>query len=98
MTALASLPVVPLHERWFGPSYAGGDWGFYFSILPLVLTAAVVAVTVVWRLVALRFNGPELRVLEPLAVFAPWVPRLLGIHLGVSLLALAATGAFLTPA
>ena len=28
----------------------------------------------------------------------PWIPRLLGIHLGVALLALAATGSFLTPA
>ena len=27
----------------------------------------------------------------------PWVPRLLAIHLGVALLALAATGAFITP-
>lgn len=94
----AALPVVPSHERWFGPSYAGGDWGFYFSVLPLALTAAVVVVTVVWRLVALRIHRPELTVLQPLAAFSPWVPRLLGVHLGVSLLALAATGAFLTPA
>ena len=98
MTPLAALPVVPTHERWFGPSYPGGDWGFYFSTLPLVLTLGVVVVSVAWRLVALRVDRPELGVLEPLAAFSPWVPRLLGVHLGVSLLALAATGAFLTPA
>lgn len=33
----------------------------------------------------------------PRSVGFPWVPRLLALHLGVSMLALAATGAFLTP-
>ena len=94
----AHLPVVPAHERWFVPSASGGDWGFFLSWLPLVLVAAVVVVTVLWRLVALRLHGPELRVLEPVGRLVPWVPRLLGIHLGVALLALAATGSFLTPA
>jgi hypothetical protein len=94
----AFLPVPPAHERWFVPSAPGGDWGFFFSWLPLTLVAAVVAVTVLWRLVALRIDGPELRFLAPLGRLVPWVPRLLGIHLGVALLALAATGAFLTPA
>jgi hypothetical protein len=92
------LPVVPAHERWFVPSAAGGDWGFFLSWLPLVLVAAVVVVTVLWRLVALRLDRPELRVLEPVGRLVPWIPRLLGIHLGVALLALAATGSFLTPA
>ncbi len=79
-------------------SQAAGDWSFFFSPLPLVLTAAVVAVAVVWRLIALRFDEPELPFLQPLGRLAPWIPRLLAIHLGVALLALAATGAFLTPA
>jgi hypothetical protein len=92
------LPVVPVHERWFEHSTTGNDWGFYLSPLPLALTALVVVVAVAWRLVALRVSWPELRVLTPLARLTPWVPRLLGIHLGVSLLALAATGALLTPA
>jgi hypothetical protein len=94
----ALLPVVPAHERWFVPSAAGGDWGFFFTWLPLTLVAAVVAVTLLWRLVALRIDGPELPFLEPVGRLVPWVPRLLGIHLGVALLALAATGSFLTPA
>ena len=92
------LPVVPTHERWFVDSMPGGDWAFYLSWLPLTLTAVVLAVTVVWRAVGLRLGRPELGVLAPLARLAPWVPRLLGIHLGVTLLALGATGAFLTPA
>lgn len=35
--------------------------------------------------------------LEPLGGLAPWVPRILGIHLGVSLLALAVTNSYLAP-
>ena len=97
-TAVATVaPVLPTHERWFVESRPGGDWSFFFSPLPLVLTAAVVAVAVAWRLVALRLHRPELPVLAPLGRLVPWVPRLLGVHLGVALLALAATGAFLTP-
>jgi hypothetical protein len=91
------VPSLPAHERWFVESQQAGDWSFFLSPLPLVLTAAVVAVTVAWRVVALRVDRPELPVLRPLARLVPWVPRLLGIHLGVALLALAATGAFITP-
>ncbi len=54
------------------------------------------AVTLAWRWVAFRLVPiPELGVLKPLARLTPYVPRLLAIHLGVSLLALAATGDFL---
>ena len=96
--SLAPHAVPPaMHERWFVESQAGGDWSFFFSPLPLVLTATVVAVTAAWRMVALRVQGPELQVLRPVGRLVPWVPRLLAIHLGVALLALAATGAFITP-
>ena len=88
---------VGTHETWFEQSTAGRDWGFFFSPLPLALTAAMVAVAVLWRLAAFRLPTPELRALTPLGRLVPWIPRLLGIHLGVSLVALAATGAFLTP-
>ncbi|WP_435771564.1 hypothetical protein [Nocardioides sp. SYSU DS0651] len=98
-TLSAGVPaVLPLHGRWFVDEPPGGDWGFFLSPLPLALTAAVAVVAVLWRLVAARITGPELPVLAPLARLVPWVPRLLGVHLGVSLLALAATGAFVTPA
>ena len=94
---VAMTPALPTHERWFVESQAAGDWSFFFSPLPLVLTGAVVAVALLWRLVALRFDGPELPFLGRLGGLVPWIPRLLGIHLGVALLALAATGAFITP-
>lgn len=93
----AAIPFLPQHERWFVESQEAGDWSFFLSPLPLVLTAAVVAVAVVWRLLALHLDRPELSFLAPLGRLVPWVPRLLGIHLGVALLALAATGAFITP-
>ena len=95
---LSTLADLATHERWFEESAPGGDWGFYLRALPLGLTALVVAVTLVWRAAASRLPSPELSVLAPAARLTPWVPRLLGVHLGVSLLALAATGAFLTPA
>ena len=100
LTAAGVLLAAPAqaHERWFAEHADGGDWGFFLSPLPLLATAAVVALTVVWRLVSHRLPRPELRVLTPLGRLAPYVPRLLAIHLGVSLLAYAVTGSFLTPA
>lgn len=85
------------HERWFAEHADGGDWGFYLSALPLLLTAAVVVATLAWRWVSHRLPMPELKVLEPLGRLVPYIPRLLAIHLGVSLLAFAVTGSFLTP-
>jgi hypothetical protein len=50
-----------------------------------------------WRYVGLRFlPTPELRPLRFVGRIIPYVPRLLAIHLGVSLLAAAVTGHFLT--
>jgi hypothetical protein len=93
--ALSAL-ALPAHERWFVDS-APADWGFFLRPLPLALALAVVVVTAVWRGVALRLDRPELPVLQRLGRLTPWVPRILGVHLGVALLALAASGAFITP-
>jgi uncharacterized membrane protein YphA (DoxX/SURF4 family) len=95
------LPVVTAspasaHERWFVDNTDGGDWGFYFSPLPVALTLAVVTVTVAWRLVARRLPSPELAPLRPLGRITAYVPRLLAIYLGISLLALAVSGDFLS--
>ncbi len=85
------------HERWFVDNTPGGDWQFFFSPLPLALTAAVVAATAVWVLIAARLPRPELPPLRRLAGLTPYAPRLLAVTLGISLIALAATGDFLTP-
>jgi hypothetical protein len=91
-------PLLPTHETWFEETAASRDWGFVLTPLPLLLCTAVVLVAVAWRLAAVRLPRPELGFLSPLGRLTPWVPRLLAIHLGVALLALAATGAFITPA
>ncbi len=91
--------VLLAHEKWFvdDPGAFATDWGFAVSPLSLLFLAAVVAVTVVWRAVAVRYRTPELPVLHPLGRLVPYLPRLLAIHLGVSLLALAVRGEFLSP-
>ena len=85
------------HQRWFTENTPGGDWAFFFSPQPLAATAGVALVTVLWRLAAGRLPRPEIGLLRPLGRLAPFIPRLLAIHLGVSLLVFSVTGAFLTP-
>jgi uncharacterized membrane protein YphA (DoxX/SURF4 family) len=94
---VAPLPLA--HEKWFvdDPGAFGADWGFALAAPSLVLIALVAAVALAWHLVGGRLPRPELPFLEPLGRLAPWVPRLLGIHLGVSLLSLAVQNAYLAP-
>jgi uncharacterized membrane protein YphA (DoxX/SURF4 family) len=90
--------VILPHETWFTDARPPYDWSFALEPASLAIIGAAVAVAVAWRLVAFRLPSPELRFLEPLGRLSPWVPRLLGIHAGVSLLAQAARGTFLAPA
>jgi hypothetical protein len=86
------------HETWFTefrPPYA---WDFVLQPATLLPIAAVILVTVLWRLAASRLPKPELRFLRPVGRLSPWIPRLLAIHAGVSLLAQAASGSYLAPA
>lgn len=85
------------HEKWFIDRTFPPDWGFLFQPATLAFVATAILVTVLWRLVARRIHHPELRFLEPLGRLAPWIPRLLAIHAGVSLLATAARGKYLVP-
>lgn len=85
------------HETWFTNSRPGYDWSFAFQPATLALIAAAVVAAVAWRLAARRLPYPELPFLGPLGRLAPWVPRLLGIHAGVSLLAQASLGTYLAP-
>jgi hypothetical protein len=93
--------IVPLaHEKWFvdDPGNFPADWGFFFEAPTLILVGAAVVVALLWRWVAVRFLPvPELRFLIPLGRLGPWVPRILGVHLGVSLLSLAVDDAYLAP-
>jgi hypothetical protein len=94
-----SLPLPLAHEKWFvdDPGAFGADWGFAFGAASLALIAAVAVVALIWHVVGGRMPRPELPFLEPVGRLAPWIPRLLGIHLGVSLLSLAVQDAYLAP-
>lgn len=85
------------HEAWFTSFRPPYDWSFAVSPWSLLLIAAAIAAVTAWRLVGRLLPRPELGVLRPLGRLAPWVPRLLAIHAGVSLLAQAARGSFLAP-
>jgi hypothetical protein len=98
--ALLALPTpASAHEKWFVPdsgSYAT-DWSFVLRPVTAALLAAVLLVTALWRYVAVRYlPAPELKALRFVGRIVPYVPRLLAIHLGVSLLAAAVSGHFLT--
>ncbi|HYN94790.1 MAG TPA: hypothetical protein VES42_13155 [Pilimelia sp.] len=85
------------HEKWFvDAGLYPTDWSFALRPLTLALLATMVVVTVGWRLAAYRLPTPELSVLRPLGRLTPYLPRLLAIHLGVSLLTLAVRGNFLS--
>jgi hypothetical protein len=94
---MAPLPLA--HEKWFvdDPGAFGADWDFALAPPSLSLIALVAAVALAWHLVGGRLPRPELPFLEPLGRLVPWIPRLLGIHLGVSLLSLAVQNAYLAP-
>ncbi|MEV0563116.1 hypothetical protein [Dactylosporangium sp. NPDC050588] len=89
--------IVLAHEKWFlkDPSAYTPDWSFATRPATLAVLALVVAVTVAWRAAGRRVGTPELGILRPLGRITPYLPRLLAIHLGVSLLTLAARGYFL---
>jgi hypothetical protein len=85
------------HEAWFTNARPPYDWSFTASGPTLWLIAAAVAVAVGWRVLATRLPQPELPFLRFLSILTPWVPRLLAIHAGVSLLAQASRGTYLAP-
>ena len=85
------------HEAWFTNARPPWDISFLFEPLTLLSIAVVVIGVVAWRKVAQRFPQPELAGLSRLGGLAPWIPRLLGVHAGVSLIAQAYAGTFLAP-
>ena len=98
--AVAVASPATAHEAWFveHPDSYPLDPSALLSPLTLAGIVAAVVVAVLWRAAAVRLPRPELVVLRPLERLVPWVPRLLGVHLGISLLALSLSGAVLDPA
>jgi hypothetical protein len=85
------------HEAWFTHARPPYDWSFTFEAATLTLIGAAVVVAILWRVAARLFRTPELPFLRSLGGLAPYVPRLLAIHAGVSLLAQSARGTYLAP-
>lgn len=87
------------HETWFvhHPEDYPLDWAALTRPLVVVGLLSVAGVAVVWRVAARHVQAPELGALRPLGRLAVWVPRLLALHLGVSLLLLAADRMVLAP-
>lgn len=86
------------HETWFTDHSPGYSWDFVSDPASLAAIAAAFVVALAWRAVSRRLPSPEIPLLAPLGKLAPWMPRILGIHAGVSLLSQAASGSYLAPA
>ena len=92
------MPGVVAHETWFTEERPPYDWAFAAHPRTLALIVAAVLAAALWRVVGRRLPCPELPFLAFLGRLSPWVPRLLAIHAGVSLLAQAARNTYLAPA
>jgi hypothetical protein len=89
------MPTVFAHETWFTDGPFPSDWSFAGETLTLGLLAAALAVTLLVRLIALRFPGVDVPFLARLV---PWMPFAVRIHLAVSLVGLLSMGVYLSPA
>ena len=89
------MPTVFAHETWFTDGPFPSDWSFAGETLSLALLTAALAVTLLVRLLALRFPGVDVPFLARLV---PWMPFAVRIHLGVSLVGLLSMGVYLSPA
>jgi uncharacterized membrane protein YphA (DoxX/SURF4 family) len=86
------------HALWFTDELPPYDRSFAVEPWSVAAVLAAVAAAVTWRLVAVRMPTPELPFLSFLGRLGPYVPRLLAIHAGVSLLAQASRAEYLVPA
>lgn len=85
------------HETWFTDRRPGYSWDFVAHPTTIIAIVLVLIVVILWRQAATRLPRPELPFLAPLGRLSPWIPRLLGLHAGVSLLSQAASGSYLAP-
>jgi uncharacterized membrane protein YphA (DoxX/SURF4 family) len=93
---MTPMPVLA-HTTWFTDERPDYDFGFLLEARSLALVALAVLVAVVWRWASTRLPRPELQFLSGLGALVPWIPRILGIHAGVSLIAQAYAGTYLAP-
>ena len=96
--AIVIGPTGLAHVKWYvdDAGQTPVDLGLLREPVTIGLILGAVALVAGWRFVGRKLPVP-VPLLRPLRGLAPWVPRLLGIHLGVALLALAVTNAYLAP-
>lgn len=85
------------HETWFSDARPPYGTELLGDPITIAFLGVVLAVTFVWRAVGDRTPTPELPLLSRLGDLSPWVPRLLAVHAGVSLIAQAYGGTYLAP-
>ncbi len=85
------------HEKWFTDEVYAPDWGFVLQPRTLAYLGVAVLIATLWRWADHYLPRPEVAALAPLGWLVPWIPRLLAVHAGVSLLAQAARGSYLAP-
>jgi hypothetical protein len=97
---LAGSAPAAAHETWFvhHPDSYPLRWSELGRPAVVAGLVAVSLAALLWRSVAARVGVVELRALSPLGRLAPWAPRLLALHLGLSLLALTLGRSVLDPA
>jgi hypothetical protein len=88
--------VQPLaHETWFVHDDVSSDWGFVGQTETLALLAITVILTIVARLIAKHVRtGIDL---PKIGAIWPWLPFIMRMHLGVSLVGLLSLGYYLSP-
>lgn len=83
------------HETWFVVDDVASDWGFVGQTATLSMLAAAVVITVAVRLIGTRvWNGVDI---PAIASIAPYLPFVMRMHLGVSLVGLLSLGFYLSP-
>lgn len=91
------MRVTLAHTAWFTDERPEFDVGFLLEPASLALVVAAFTIALGWRWASTRLPRPELPFLHALGGLAPWIPRILGIHAGVSLIAQAYGGTYLAP-
>lgn len=83
------------HETWFVHDDVGADWGFVTQTATLAMLAVAVVLTVLARVIAKNWwSGIDV---PKIAALSDWMPFVMRIHLGVSLIGLLSLGFYLSP-
>lgn len=83
------------HETWFVHDDVGADWGFVTETTTLAMLAAAVFATIIVRVIGTRvWSGINI---PAIASIVPYLPFVMRMHVGVSLVGLLSLGYYLSP-